>query len=564
MLSGKSYIPRALTNGFGVGRSYLVLSTIFINVLSLSLPMLTLQVYDRIIPNPDSGTLPVLIGGVAVAVLLDTLLRLARAYMIGWNGVCYEHALSCQAVDHMLAAELAAYQGTGTGEHLSRLAAIPRLKDFKSGVVLITLLELIFVPVFLGLIAFIAGPLVIVPLTILAFFVVISLWYGHSLKKSLRIRDRADDRRYDFLIESLEGIHTIKSFSLEDKFARRYERLENNSTLANHAVTENSSKTFNAAAICSHAMTAGVITFGATLALGGHITSGILIASILLSGRIMQPAQRVLSLWARYQDYAIARDKVSRIFALPHVQRAELTADIERQGRVELRDAGLFRAGSKDFLFRHVNLAVSRGQAVRISGVHGSGKSALLRLIAGLYVPDEGQVLLDGVNAHDYPADIRMQHVGFMTTKAVMFRGTIRDNITRFGLVSEESAREISARLGIVKEVSALPRGFDTFLEGTETDAIPPGLRQRIALARVLAAKPRVILFDNADRNLDRDGYRQVYELLGKLREKTALILVTDDMNIGRLADRNFVLDESGLTPAKDFPEQFSYGELSA
>src|SRR5690606_22776769 len=132
-----------------------------------------------------------------------------------------------------------------------------------------------------------------------ALFVASSLWYGHKLKKALYMRDLADDKRYDFLIESLEGVHTIKAFSLEDRFARRYENLEGRSTLANYDVTEAGAKTFNAAAVCSHAMTAGVITFGAMLALGGQITSGVLIAAILLSGRIMQPAQRVLSLWAR-------------------------------------------------------------------------------------------------------------------------------------------------------------------------------------------------------------------------------------------------------------------------
>lgn len=552
------------TRKFSIGITNLVLSTIFISVLSLALPMLTLQVYDRIIPHPESGTLPVLIGGVCVAVILDAILRLSRGWMIGWNGVCYEHALSCRAVDHMLSTDLAVFGGTGAGEHLNRLQSIPRLKDFHSGYTLVTFLELAFVPAFFALIAYIAGPVVFIPLLILGLFTATALWHGSCLRKTLEVRDRTDDNRYNFLIEALEGVHTIKSLALENRFIRRYENLEEKSTLANYRVTDNAARTFNDATLYSQIMTAAVITFGAIQVLNGHMTSGSLIAVVLLSGRIIQPMQRVLALWARYQDYSVAREKTDLIFAMPQQIRHDIKYEPACDGKLDLRDVGFMDTTRQMPLFRHVTLSLARGESVRISGAHGAGKTALLHIIAGLYTPSEGSVFVDGCPPSYYEAEARLRHVGYMTTKGEIFRGTIRDNITRFGLISENDARQITHILGIDKEVSTLPRGFDTFLEGMETDAIPPGLRQRIALARALAAKPRLILYDNADRNLDREGYRAVYTLLGRMREKVALVLVTDDRNIGRLADRHYRLDSDGLSPVQDFHDNVMYGRLRA
>ncbi len=559
-------LPRPGIKDFGICAPRLILATLFINILSLALPVLTLQVYDRIIPHPESGTLPVLIAGVVIAVFFDTALRLARASTIGWNGLSYEHTLSCQAMDHMLKADPAQFEDAGTGRHLARISAIPRLKDFNSGFSMVTLLELAFLPLYLGLIAYIAGPLVAVPLAMLALFTLSSLWYGTRLKRALIRRDHTDDERYNFLIESLEGIHTIKAFALDDNFQRRYEKLEDRSTMANFQVTEVSARTFNSSTVCSHALTAAVVTYGAYLVVNGHMTSGALIAAILLSGRIIQPVQMVLSLWARYQDYCVARQKVLEIFSLPQIKRKALKEEEEpaRQGALVLRDVGFQPDPERPPVFSHVNLSLARGESLRISGAHGAGKTALLNIISGLYTPSHGEVLLDGMPAHHYPSYLRLRHVGFMTTKGAIFRGTIRDNITRFGLVDMQEAQDISRLLGLDKEVSALPRGFDTFLEGTETDAIPPGLAQRITLARVLAEKPRVILFDNADRNLDREGYRYMYRLIGRLRDKAALILVTDDLNIGRLADRHYTLDAQGLRPVSDFHDNIMYGELRA
>jgi ATP-binding cassette subfamily C protein LapB len=557
-------MPMKADSDIRVNRGELFIATLTISLLSLALPLLTLQVYDRILPNPGSGTFPVLIGGLCVAVVLEMVIRLARARMIGWNAACYEHRAACEAMDRMLGAELGHFQAEGIGAHLNGFSAISRLKDFASGQSLVTLFELALLPVYVLLTYYIAGSLVLVPLAVLAVFTLLSFMGGVHLRKSLQGRDYADDRRYDFLVESLEGIHTLKSFALEERFQRRYEALERDSTRTSYDVTEDSARIFNMATVFSHVMLVAVITAGALQVLEGSISSGALIAAVLLSGRLMQPVQRALGLWVRYQDFRIARAKLSRIMSMPQARQPATYAKPERRGFLEVRDAGFRYDEGQQYLFRHINLTVARGESVRISGAHGVGKTVLLHMIAGLYTPSEGGVLVDGLSPGDYPASERIRHVAMLRTQGTIFHGTIRDNITRFGAVPEDQARDVSVLIGIDRDVAALPRGFDTMLDGTETDVIPPGLRQRIAIARALASKPRVILFDNADRNLDREGYRQVYQLLGRLRDKVALALVSDDRNIVRLADRHYVLGADGLTPVGDNETTFMYGSLRA
>lgn len=535
----KALIPE----GYGINAVQLIVPSIFIAILSLTLPVLTLQVYDRILPNPDSGTLPVLVGGVCVAVVLEIVLRLCRAYTLGWSGAAYEHRLACEAVNHILRTDLSTINKEGAGENLNRMSAISKLREFHNGYNLVTYTELAFIIPYLGLIIYIAGPLVFVPIVILALFAVVSMVMGKWLNTALAKRDHADDNRYDFLINGLQGVHTIKAFSLEKPFLRRYERLQYDATIANYEVTEATSGVFNAATVFSHLMLASVITIGAWRVLDGGMTSGALIATIFLSGRVMQPVQRALALWTRYQDYQVASDKVRKIFAMPLAPTGQKIAvpEPKRVGSLVLENVGF------GDLFQNINLTLNAGDCVQISGAFGCGKSTLLKIMAGLYIPDHGKVLIDGQPPIDIAPQVMMNHIGLMSTEGAIFRGRIRDNLTRFGSIPEDNVRPITAMLGIEQDVAALPRGFDTWMEGVEQDTVPPGLRQRISMARVLATHPKIILFDNAERNLDREGYRQIHTLLGRLKSKVAMVIVADDNNLSSLAERNFRLTRRGL-----------------
>lgn len=537
-----------IPSGFHIDGVNLLVTTLAINILSLALPIMTLQVYDRVLPSPGSGTLPILIAGVCLAVTLEAVLRLTRSYAIGWAGAAFEHRLSCVAINHILKSDLSYLGRGGIGDNLGRLGAIGTLKDFYNGYSLTVLFDLVFVPVFLGVVIYIAGPLAFVPAGILMIFVIVSLRQGKKLRRALKERDATDDARYNFLIEGLEGIHTVKSFSLENMFSRRYEKLEEQSTWANYGVTEATASTFNAGSVFSHLMVACVIAVGALFALQGMMTTGALIAAVLLSGRMLQPIQRALALWTKYQDYSLARDKVETLFDLPqHAVVPDIGLRPEREGMLTLRNLSFRHGEDRPWLLDGVDLSLTRGDSILLEAPHGEGKTTLLELISGLYAPTRGEIIIDGHNILSYPPEKIISHIGYIRTEGIIFRGAIRDNLTCFGQIGEHQVREVAAMLNVDRDIARLPSGLDTVLSGNQTDNIPPGLKQRIAMVRVLAPRPRIILFDDADRALDREGYNLVYNLLAQLTGQVTLIVVSDDYNLRGLTERTVRLEAGKL-----------------
>lgn len=536
--------------------AYLTASSLAINLLSLALPVMTLQIYDRIIPNPGSGTLPLMMAGVVLAVVCETALRLARSYMIGWNGAVFEYNLSSSAMKQVLSARVSDVHSDGAGDYLHRMAAIGKMKDFFNGYMLTGAIDLAFVPIYLAFIVYIAGPLAFVPAAMLMVFALLSLAMGQQMRRRMEQRDIADDQRYNFLIETLERIHSIKAFTLEKAFSRRYERMEEESTIRNYYTSETTSNTFNSCTVVSHILVICLISTGALLVLHGQITSGALVATLLLSGRMMQMVQRGLVLWLKYQDYCLSRDKVTRLFDMPveSLSADETMADTPAIGTLTLENITYSRSGEDRAVFSGLNFAIAAGETVALHGRTGSGKSTLLRLMTGAFAPSGGAAILDQRPVASYAPEDLARHIGLLGDTPVIFRGTIRHNITRFGEISDAKARAYAAMLGIDTDIARLPLGFDTFLQGNNNDVIPPGLKQRIGMARALAAEPKVLLVDGTETALDRASLQRLVAVLQKLKSRAAIVIVSSDPDLLALADSHCILHNGKISTTSGAP----------
>lgn len=525
----------------------IITSSLAINILSLALPVMTLQIYDRILGQQGVGTLLMLVAGVGTIIVMECLLNLMRAYITCMQGARFEHEAGIEAMGRILDADMRIVDASDVGEHTQNLSAIGKLKDFYSGQMLSTLMDVPFLMVFLGLIGYLAGWLVLVPLCLLAVFTVLAWFVGETLKDSLANRDVHDSRRFGFMIEALKGIHTIKALGLEAPFVRQYEGLQSQASIENFRVAENNGMASNMGSIFSQVMVVAVTAAGAPLVLGQSITTGTLIACVLLAGRVMQPVLRGLSLWARVQDYRLAEVRLERIFGLEPISSAYEGHLIANEGRLECRDVTFAYSEGDTPALEGITLSLEPGEAIALHGEHSSGKTTLMEIIAGVYPPDLGSVQVNGVEVTAIPQSERTKHIGYMPTSSVIFRGTIMENLCGFDTTRQPKALEISALLGIHDLVSRMPMGYDTMLEGEQADVIPPGLKQRITIGRVLVERPRLLLFDHADRALDKAAYNQVFQLLGKLKGRATMVLVSDDKNLLSLADRHYTLKNGRL-----------------
>jgi ATP-binding cassette subfamily C protein LapB len=532
---------------FRINLIHLIFSSLVVNLLALAMPIMMLQTYDRILPSHGYGTLTLLVFGVITAVILEMLLRIARSYLTSWSGAVFEHQTACKAMEHILKSPMQRFEEQGSGTYLQKMASISRLRGFYSGQALLTIVDLPFIFIFLFLIYYIAGNLVYVPLGLFCAFILLAWFVGYKLRQQVTEQDFSSKIRYNFIIETLSGIHSLKGLGLEKFFLRRNDRLQARMSQAHYQVALTNNIAINCGMLFSQVMTVAVVSVGALKVIHGDMGTGGLAACVLLSGRIMQPVQRALSLWTRFQSFFIDRKELQDIFKLPTTNYTDTKQIKKPVGHVVFNDVSFQYETDSPMLLQHVNLELHPGDSLAVSGNAGSGKTTVLQLVTGLIKPSAGGILVDEANPHLVNPAILTTHVGYLPEKGTIFYGTIRENLTFFGSTSEEDAMVAAKLLGIDDAVAILPAGYETQLTDNVTDLIPPGLKQRIAIARVLANKPRIILFDNADRGLDKHGYNLMFRLLGRLKSRTVMLIISDDRNILRLADREYYLHQGQL-----------------
>src|SRR5229473_2836513 len=208
------------------GRLPLLLASMGINLLALALPIFILQIYDRVLPNAATTTLFALIVGLAIALVLDATLRALRAHVATWNGARFEHLTRYRAVEQLLRAPLLQFERHSPGAYLERINAISSMRDFHASQVLLLAIDLPFALLFLGLIGYLGGWIALVPVALLVLFGCLAIAVGRSLRASTVARVEADKQRYDFIIEVLRGIHTVKALALNAAMLRREEALQ--------------------------------------------------------------------------------------------------------------------------------------------------------------------------------------------------------------------------------------------------------------------------------------------------------------------------------------------------
>jgi len=540
----------------------LIIASTFINLLALAMPLTLLQVYDRIIPNSADGTLILLIVGVASALIMEALLRLGRSYVSGWMGARFDHLAGCGAIEKLLGVSIIDFEKIGSGMHLERVNALGPLKEFYAGQAILVLCDMPFAILYLGALAYLAGVLVFVPIVLMIAFVISALYLGTKLKKSLEERMNADDRRYSFIIEVLGGVHTVKGLAMEELMVRRYERLQETCADAEYHVALHGASAVSVGALFSQFVLFSVVGFGSILVIDGTLTIGGLAACTMLAGRSMGPMQKGVGIWTRFQSIQLARERLQKLFSMEIENPPGLPDMPEIQGTIELQDLSFSFGVNKDGeqlepLFENVNIKVSAGETVGISGGNASGKTSLLYLMMGVFPPTTGNASIDGLNLRDYDASSIRSQVSYLPQEGVLFNGTILENVTMFRENKVQEAYDMSKLLGLDTVVSHMPQGYETMVGDGAGDKLPRGIKQRIAIARALVDKPRVLLFDEANTSMDGPGDAMLRNLLERLKGRVTLILVTPRPSMLNLADRIYDIKDANLIE-RDAPEQLT------
>ena len=518
-----------------------------INLLALALPLLMLQVFDRILPNRSLDTLTLLMLGTAVAVAAEGLLRLMRAYVMVWAAARFEHGAMNDAFSRLLATPP---ERIDSGGYVERFKAIVALKDHASGQTVLQLLDLPFTLLYLALVAAIGGWLVLVPIAGVVVFAYVSWAFGAHHGSLFRDRNNADRRRSNFLVETLSGIHTVKALAMEAFMLRRYERLQETCANLTRRLASALDVASGVGGLFGPMMTVLVVAGGGFLVVRGEMTNGELAACILLVLRSLGPLQRAGSLWVAHQRVRSMYEEIGPLFhGKPLDADALPGAAAAVAGRIELRDVCFRQPEAGANIIDGVSLTLEPGAFVVIKGANGSGRSTLLRLIGGLLPPAAGEVRLDGVAMSALPTAVLRAAIAYVPENATVFQGTILENITGFDPARADLALAVARALGLDKFVSRLPRGWESPAGEAAADTMPVGHRQRIAMVRALASGARVVLFDAANISMDSEGDASLRRYLEAEKGRTTFVLVTHRPSLEKLADRVYVLEGGRLAP---------------
>lgn len=541
-----------------------LLASLLINLFALATPLFVMNVYDRVIPNQAMETLWVLASGVAIVIGFDFLLRSLRGYFIDTAGKRADLQLSALIHAQVLNTQLKA-QPRSAGAFANQMQEFDAFRDFFTSATLTTVIDLPFTVLFLLLIWFLGGDLVWVPLLAMPVVLTAGILLQFPLRKVIADSLQAGAQKNAMLVETLSHLETVKALGAESQQQRRWELL--NQEIARHNLRARwlSSFSVHFSLLVQQSSYLAVIIFGVYLIRAGELSMGGLIACSILGARALAPLAQIAGLLTRYQHAVSALHGLDHIMSQPveHETNTSLLSRPKLRGEIELRQVCFQYPEQQTRVLNDLSLHIQAGERVAIIGRVGSGKSTIARLLLGLYPPDMGGVLVDGLdNRQLEPADVR-RNIGYVPQEPDLFYGSVRDNIA-FGVPhSDDEAVLRAARIAGVEDwLKQHPQGF-ALPVGERGGNLSGGQRQAIAIARALLQDPPVLLFDepsNAMDNRSEELFKQRLE--AALTPQHTLLLITHRASLLSLVNRLIIMDAGRVIA--DGPKEQVLADLAA
>jgi len=524
-----------------------MLATFFVSIVSLAFPLALMQVYDRIIPNRSFSTMFLLFAGVIVILLIEMFLRILRASVNIWSDTKYEYQLGKDAFDKLINIPLHEYQKMGAGLRLQQINLLDQIKGFYNYQLLTTLFDVPFVVIFLLVVAYIGGLLVLAPLFVMACLVYCTYFYYDSTKKNLHKKFNHDARENNFLMEVIENIHTVKSMGMENLLLRRYEKLQTSGIQVNYDSTIESTDLATIKLVASQLVVALIVVFGAIYVIHGEMTLGGLTACSLLAGRIIQPMNKGLGVLSRWHTINIVQEALEELMRAPTDEKTTTAVFGEMTGDIALKEICFRHSADEKWILNNLNLTISAHQIIGITGKEQTGKTTLLNILALMLQPTLGQYFIDGRDVSQYrPEDLRHK-IAYLHQSGELFRGTIMDNLSAFEESLIPIARRLADLLGLNETISRLPNGFDTLVGDRASDSFSRGMIRNIVIIRTLVHEPRIVLFDETNMNLDPISDLRLRNLMSLLAKISTVIIVSHRSSMLSLAAIVYELKEGRL-----------------
>jgi subfamily B ATP-binding cassette protein HlyB/CyaB len=540
-----------------------LLVSFVLQLFALVTPLFFQVVMDKVLVHRGMTTLDVIAIGLLVVMLFEVALSGIRSYVFAHTTSRIDVELGARLFRHLLNMPLAYFQARRVGDTVARVRELENIRQFLTGNAITLVLDLLFSVVFIGVMLVYSGWLTLVVVLSLPCYVILSVGITPLLRARLHEKFNRGAENQAFLVETINGIDTVKAMAVEPQMIRRWDNQIAAYVAAGFRTATLGTLAHEGVSLIGKLVTLVTMWLGARLVMDGSLSLGQLIAFNMLAGRVATPVMRLAQLWTDFQQTGISVQRLGDILNT----RTELaksggqgarsgTTLPPLAGRIEF-DQVVFRyRPDGPEVLRGIDLAIEAGEVIGIVGRSGSGKSTLAKLAQRLYLPERGRVLVDGIDLAMADSGSLRRQIGVVLQENMLFNRSIRDNIALADPGLPIEAVMAAAKLAGAHEfILELTEGYDT-LVGEHGSTLSGGQRQRIAIARALIGNPRILIFDEATSALDYESERIIQNNMKAICQGRTVLIIAHRLSAVRDANRIVVLDRGQIV------EQGSHAEL--
>lgn len=526
-----------------------VLVAVFvIQILGILTPVMTQVVVDKVLVHRTITTLNVLAIGIGIVYIYELIIGLAKNYVFTHTTNRIDVMLSHKLFKHLFALPLKYFESRRVGETVARVRELDSIRSFLTGTPLSSMIDLFFIVVYIVVLFFYSTSLTLIVIASIPVFAILSAIVTPLFKARLDEKFEAGANTQSFLVESITGVQTVKSYALEPKFEKKWGDLQSEYVRAGYRTSMVSGTAGTIGQFIQKTFDLLILFFGAKAVMDGNFTVGQLVAFRMLSGRVSGPVLRLVQLWQEYQQASLSVKRIGDIFNTTPEPITNNMASLPRlEGKIVFDKVRFRYHIEASEVIKGMSFEIEPGSIIGVVGRSGSGKSTVSKLIQRLYIPEGGKISIDGMDISLVNPMMLRTQIGIVLQENFMFNGTVRDNISiHMPTASFEQIMDCAKIAGAHDFILELPNGYDTII-GEKGMGLSGGQKQRVAIARAILADPRILIFDEATSALDYESESIIQQNLKDICRGRTVIIIAHRLSTLRDAEKIMVIDKGSI-----------------
>lgn len=524
--------------------SDILITSFIIQLFALVTPLFSQVILDKVLVHQNLSTLNVITFAFLFVLIFDFILNIIRNYIFNHTTSKIDSKLGSQLFYHLLTLPISYFENRKVGNIIAKVRELDQIREFVANKSVTLILDILFSFVFIIIMFIYSVKLTFITLFFISVIAILYFIFTPILRKKLELKFQMSANSNSYLVESVTGIQTVKSLSIEGNMNKKWDDYLSKYVDSNFNLTNLNSALSAVSNLLQKLMTLSILYFGVLLVIEKELSVGQLIAFQMFANQFSSPIMRLVNLWNEFQQTLLSVDRLGDILNSPTENENKNAISLSNiKGDIKFENI-YFKYNENNMVLNNFNLNIKSGESIGIVGKSGSGKSTLTKLIQRLYIANEGSIFIDNIDIKHLNINWLRQNIGVVLQENYLFSGTIRENI-EFSMpgIPMEYIIKVANIAGADEFIKDFPEGYETIV-GERGSSLSGGQKQRIAIARALLANPKILIFDEATSALDYESERIVQDNMNLIKKDRTIFIVAHRLSTVKNCDRIIVLDK--------------------